>query len=89
MNLEASPADAASTSQVRLKGAYLGELMEKQRGDLPHQKKNSEEIDDSESEPWYYKLVARTDEACGKPLAAETAESISSAFQKSQKRSCI
>ena len=40
--------------------------------------------DDSESEPWYYKLVAQTNEACGKPLAGETAESISSAFQKSQ-----
>ena len=39
MNLESSSVDAASTSQVRLKDAYLGELMEQQRGDLPHQEK--------------------------------------------------
>ena len=44
----------------------------------------SEESDDSESEPWCYKPVAQTNEACGKQLAGETAESISSAFQKSQ-----
>ena len=57
--------------------------MEKQRGRLTHEKEQiSEETDDSE--PWYYKPVARTNEACGKPLAGETAESISSAFQKSQ-----
>ena len=46
--------------------------------------KFQKKTDDSESEPWYYKPVAQTDEACGKPLAGETAESISSAFQKSQ-----
>ena len=39
MNLEAS--SVASTPQVRLKGEYLGELMEQQRGDLPHQKKRN------------------------------------------------
>ena len=80
MNLEASSLNAASTSQVRLKDAYLGGLKEEQQGDLTHEK---EETDDSESEPWYYKLVARTNEACGKPLARGTAESISQAFQKS------
>ena len=36
----------------------------------------SEESDDSESELWYYRSVAQTDEACGKSLAGETAESI-------------
>ena len=81
MNLEASSFDAASTSQVRLKDAYLGGLKEEQQGDLTHEK---EETDDSESEPWCYKPVARTNEACGKPLAGETVESISQAFAKSQ-----
>ena len=47
----------------------------------------SDESDDSESEPWYYKPVAQTNEASGKPLARETKESISSAFQKSQQDS--
>ena len=49
-------------------------------------KKNKfqKKTDDSESEPRYYKPVAQSNEACGKPLARETAESISSAFQKSQ-----
>ena len=85
MNLEASSFDAASASQVRLKVAYLGGLKEEQQGDLSHEKEeNSEETDDSESEPWYYKPVAQTNEACGKSLAGETAESISQTFQKSQ-----
>ena len=58
---------------------------EEQQGNLTHDKEQiSEESDDSEPEPWYYKPVAQTDEDCGKPLAGETAESISSAFQKSQ-----
>ena len=85
MNLEASSLDAAPASQVRLKDAHLGGLKEEQQGNLTHEKKQiSEESDDSECEPWYYKPVAQTNEACGKPLAGETAESISSAFQKSQ-----
>ena len=85
MNLEASSFDAASASQVRLKDVYLGGLKEEQQGNLTHEKEQiSEESDDSESEPWYYKPVAQTDEACGKPFAGETAESICSAFQKSQ-----
>ena len=48
------------------------------------EKQISEESDDSESEPWYHKPVAQTNEACGEPPAGETAESIYSAFQKSQ-----
>ena len=85
MNLEASSFDAASASQVRLQDAYLGGLKEEQQGSLTHEKEQiSEDTDDSESEFWYYKLVARTNEACGKPLAGGTAASISSAFQKSQ-----
>ena len=85
MNLEASSFDAASASVVRLKGAHLVGLKEEQQEEMSHEKEeNSEETDDSESEPWYYKPVAQTNEACGKPLAGETAESISRASQKSQ-----
>ena len=71
---------------MRLKDAYLGGLKEEQQGTLTTHKKEqiSEENDDSESEAWYFKPVAQTNEACGKPLAQEAAESISSAFQKSQ-----
>ena len=48
--------DAASTSQVRLKDAYLGELMEKQRGNPSHQEEeDSEDSDNLEAEIWYYK----------------------------------
>ena len=36
-------------------------------------KKKSEETNDSESELWCYKPVSLTNEACGKPLAGETA----------------
>ena len=53
---------------------------------MPQKKEEiSEEIDDSESEPWYYKPVPQTNEDCGKPFERETAESISSASQKIQK----
>ena len=41
MSNEPSSFDAASTSQVRLKGAYLGGLMEKQWGDPSHQEEDS------------------------------------------------
>ena len=80
MNLEASSLDAASASQVRLEDAYLGGLKEEQQENLTHEKEQiSEESDDSESGPWYCKPVVQTNEACGKPLARETAESVSSA----------
>ena len=66
MNLEASSFGAASAYQVRLKDAYLGGLKEEQQGNLTHEKEQiSEETDDSESEPRYYKPVAQTNEACG------------------------
>ena len=87
MILEASSFDAASASQMRLKDAHLGGLKEEQQGNLTHEKEQiSEETDDSESEPWYYKPVAQTNEACGKPLAGETAESISSAYSEKSKQ---
>ena len=50
-------------------------------------KENLGETDDSESEPWYYKLVPRNNEDCGKPLVGEAAESFSSDFQESQRES--
>ena len=44
MNIAASSFDAASTSQVKLKDAYLGGSKEKQQGDLPHgREENSRE----------------------------------------------
>ena len=47
--------DAASSSQVRLKDAYLGGLMEKQRGNPSHQEEeDSEDSDNLEAEIWYY-----------------------------------
>ena len=82
MSVEPSSFDAVSRSQKRLKDAYLGGLKAEQRRDPSHQE---EEEDSSESEPWYHKRVAQTNEACEKPFAGETTESISSAFQKSQK----
>ena len=46
--------DAASTSQVRLKDAYLGGLIEKQRGNPSHQEEqDSEDSDNPEAEIWY------------------------------------
>ena len=55
---------------MKLKNAYLGGLKEKQQGNLPHERKdNSRETDNSETEPWYYRLAPQNNEACGKPLA--------------------
>ena len=42
MSVEPSSFDAASTSQVRLKDAYLGGLMEEQRGDPSHQEEEED-----------------------------------------------
>ena len=44
----------------------------------------SKESDDSEFQSWYYKPVPQNQEACGRSLAGETAES-SSTLQKSHK----
>ena len=54
--------DAASTSQVRLKDAHLGGLMEGQRRDPSHQEENSEDSDNPAAGTWYYK-----EECCPKP----------------------
>ena len=56
MTVDPNSFDAASTSQVRLKDAYLGGLMGKQRGDPSHQEEeDSEESDNPEAGTRYYK----------------------------------
>ena len=56
MSVDPSSFDAVPTSQVRLKDAYLGGLMEKQRRNPSHQEeKDSEDSDNPEAEIWYYK----------------------------------
>ena len=47
MNMEPSSLDAASTSQVRLKDAYLGGLKEKQRRDPSHREEEDSEDSDN------------------------------------------
>ena len=72
MSVEPSSFDAASTSQVRLKDAYLGGLMEGQRGDPSRQEEeNSEDSDNPVAGTWYYKEepVAQNNKAWRKPLA--------------------
>ena len=56
MSNEPNSFDAAWTSQVRRKDAYLGGLMEKQRGNLSHrEEEDSEDSDNPEAETWYCK----------------------------------
>ena len=79
MNVEPSSFDAASTSQVRLKDAYLGGLMEGQRRDPSHQEEeNSEDSDNPEAGTWYYKeeSVAQNNKTWGKPLAHGASSSV-------------
>ena len=78
MSVEPSSFDAVSTSPVRLKDAYLGGLMEEQRGDPSHQEENSEDSDNFAVGIWSYKgqLVVQNDKACGKPLAHGTSSSV-------------
>ena len=51
---------------------------------MTHEKEQISEDTDCEFELWYYKPVARTNEASGKPHAGGSAEFVSSEFQKSQ-----
>ena len=70
MSIELSSFGAASTSQVRLKDANLGGLMEEQRRDPSHQEEeNSEDSDNLAAETWYYKeeSVAQNNKAWEKP----------------------
>ena len=56
MSVEPSSFDAASTSPVRLKDAYLGGLIEEQRRDPSHQEEdNSEDSDNPAAGTWHYK----------------------------------
>ena len=56
MSVEKSSFDAALTSQVRLKDAYLGGLMEGQRGDPSHQEEEiSEDSENPAAGTWHYK----------------------------------
>ena len=86
MSIEPSSFDAASTSQVRLKDAYLGWLMEKQRGNPSHQEKeDSEDSGNPEAETWYYKEepVAQNSEAWGRnPFAHGARYSVDQESQK-------
>ena len=79
MSVDPSLFDAASTSQVRLKDAYLGGLMEKQRGNPSHQdEENSEDSDNLEAGTWYYKKkpVAQNKKDSEKPLAHGASSSV-------------
>ena len=70
MSVKPSSFDTASASQVRLKDAYLGGLMEEQRGDPSHQEEeDSEDSDNPAAGIWYYEEepVAQNNKAWGKP----------------------
>ena len=85
MSIEPSSFDAASTSQVRLKDAYLGGLTEKQRRDPSHQEEeDSEDSDNRAAGTWYYKegLVAQNNKAREKPLAHGASSSVDEESQK-------
>ena len=85
MSVEPSSFDAASTSQVRLKDAYLGRLMEEQRGDPSHQEEeNSGDSDNFAAGIWYYEgeLVAQNNKAWENPLAHGASSSVDQESQK-------
>ena len=85
MSTEPNSFDAASTSQVRLKDAYLGGLMEKQRGKPSHQEEeDSEDSDNPEAETWYCKgeIVAQNSKAWEKHLAHGASSSVDTESQK-------
>ena len=77
--------DAASTSQVRRKDAYLGGLMEKQRRNPSHQEEEgSEDSDNSEAEARYFQgePVAQNSEAWWQPFAHGASSSVDKERQK-------
>ena len=84
MSVEPSSFDAASTSQARLKDAYLGGLMEKQRRVPSHQEEDSEDSDNPEAGTWYYKEEpdAQNNEAWGQPLAHGASSSVEKEIYK-------
>ena len=89
MSVEPSSFDAASTSQVRLKDAYLGGLVEKQRGDPSHQEEeDSEDYDNPEGGTWYYKgePVTQNSEAWENLLHTEPVLQLTKKVKRIQKR---
>ena len=86
MSIEPSSFDAASTSQVRLKGTYLGGLMEEQRGDPSHQEEeNSEDSDNPAAGTWYCKgepFAQNNKIKLGEPLAHRASSSVDQESQK-------
>ena len=85
MSIDPSSFDAASTSQVQLKDAYLGGLMEEQRGDPSHQEKeNSEDSDNPAVGTWYYKgeSGAQNNKAWERPFANGTSSSVDNESQQ-------
>ena len=84
MSVDPSSFNAASTSQVRLKRAYLGGLMEKQRRDPSHQEEeDSEDSDNLEAEIWCckgkqvtVKPIAQNSNAREQPLAHGASSSV-------------
>ena len=89
MSVEPNSLDAASTSQVRRKDAYLGRLMEMQRSDPSHrEEEDSEDSNNPEAETWYYKEepVAQKSKALGNSLAHGASSSVDQENQKIRKR---
>ena len=94
MRINPSSFDAGSTSQVRLKDAYLDGLMEKQRGDPSHQEEeDSEDSDNPEAEVWYYKgkqvtkkTVPKTVKLGRTPLHTEPVLQLTRKVRRIQKR---
>ena len=85
MSVEPSSFDAASTSQVRLKGAYLGRLTEGQRRDPSHQEEeDSEDSDNPAAGTWYYKEepAAQNNKAWEKHLAHGASSSVDQESQE-------
>ena len=79
MSVEPSSFDAASTSQVRLKDAYLDGLMEGQWRDPSHQEEeNSEDSDNPAAGTWYYieDFFVQNDQDWVKPLAHGASSSV-------------
>ena len=85
ITVEPSSFDAASTSQVRLKDAYLGGLMEEQRGDPSREEEeDSEDSDNLAAGIWCDKgeLVAQSSKAWEQPLAHGASSSVDQESQK-------
>ena len=90
MSVETSSLAAASASQVRLKDAYLGGLMEEQRGDPSHQEEeNSEDSENPAAGSWYCRgeLVAQNNKAWERnPLHTEPVLQLTRKVKRIRKR---